>query len=112
MFLNILRISVVTIGTAVVIFHSYKPTGSTNQPEVQTSRKYKPAGSTNQPEVQTSRKYKPFGIKHNTLCRVSRYTGRARSSRIYSNEKRFKTNLYMHNTNGNVALMIMIFRSI
>ena len=55
MFLNILRISVVTIGCVVVIFHSYKPTGSTNQPEVQTIRKYKPAGSTNQPELSTIR---------------------------------------------------------
>ena len=46
MFLNILRISasnvrktflniIVSTGCAVVVFHSYKPTGSTNQPEVQ-----------------------------------------------------------------------------
>ena len=48
----------VSIGCAVVIFHSHKPTGSTNQPEVQTNRKYKPTGSTNQPEVQTNRKHK------------------------------------------------------
>ena len=63
MFLNILRISasnvlkmflnkIVSIGFAVVIFNSYKSTGSTNQPEVQTNRKYKPTGSTNQPRAQ------------------------------------------------------------
>ena len=43
MFLNI----IFSVGRAVVIFCSYKPTGSTNQPEVQTNRKYKPTGSTN-----------------------------------------------------------------
>ena len=43
MFLNI----IVSIGSAVVIFNSHKPTGSTNQPEVQTNRKYKPTGSKN-----------------------------------------------------------------
>ena len=58
MFLNVLRISasnvfkiflnkIVSIGFAVVIFDSHKPTGSTNQPEVQTNRKYKPTESTN-----------------------------------------------------------------
>ena len=31
MFINI----IVSIGRAAVIFHSYKPTGSTNQPEAQ-----------------------------------------------------------------------------
>ena len=47
MFLNILRISVsnalkmflniiVSIGCAVVFFHSCKPTGTTNQPEAQS----------------------------------------------------------------------------
>ena len=46
MFLNISRLSasnililiiIAGIGSAVVIFHSHKPTGSTNQPEVQTN---------------------------------------------------------------------------
>ena len=37
MFLNIIA----SIEYTVVIFHSYKPTGSTNQPEAQTNRKRK-----------------------------------------------------------------------
>ena len=57
MFLNV----TVSIGCAVVIYHSHKPIGSTNQPEVQTNRKHKQTGSTNKPEVQTNRKYKPTG---------------------------------------------------
>ena len=77
MFLNISRLSasnvliliiIAGIGSAVVIFHSHKPTGSTNQPEVQTNRKYKPTGSTNQPEVQTnSIERLMFGLRLNVL---------------------------------------------
>ena len=36
MFLNI----IFSIGFTFVVFHSHKPTGSTNQPEAQTNRKH------------------------------------------------------------------------
>ena len=79
----LLLIIIAGIGCAVVIFHSHKPTGSTNQPEAQANRKYKPTGSSNQPEVQTNRKYKPTGI--------SCYSGRQERIRnIIIHKKRFE----------------------
>ena len=118
MFLNILRISasnvlkmflntIVSIGSAVVIFirtnqpevqtnRKYKPTGSTNQPEVQTNRKHKPTGSTNQPEAQTNREHRCALLNYPLPWPIRK--------KYYTKSKRFKTNLHMHNTKGDVAL--------
>ena len=35
------------LGVQLLFSIQYKPTGSTNQPEVQTNRKYNPTGSIN-----------------------------------------------------------------
>ena len=90
MFLNI----TVSIGCAVVIYHSHKPIGSTNQPEVQTNRKhkptgstknrkYKPNGSTNQPEAQTNWKHKQTGSTNQTEVQTNRKHKWALSLRRY-----------------------------
>ena len=84
---------VLPVGRAVVTFRSYKPTGSTNQPEVQTNRKYKPTGSTNQPEAQM------YVIKLASTMTVKKEIF------IIINKKRSKTKLYMYKTKGDVALI-------
>ena len=95
MFLN----TIVSIGCTIVIFHSHKPTESTNQPEVQTNRKYKPTGGTNQPEVQTNRKHKNAAL-------ISRYPepSRWKQHNKWFLKKTKKTKSNMHNTVGDVAL--------
>ena len=82
MFLNI----IVSIGSTVVIFHSFKPTGSTNQPEVQTNRK-----------------------QNSIIAGISCYPGRRERIRTINNKR--VTNLRMYNTKGDIALILSVTKT-